>query len=278
MATSPTPVNEALRNDTSVKEPAINQVPAPYVAPRLDFVAAWKALRALMKDREDTAQVFKIMQALTGKSLWNQYQRFAKTEVGARIIRDEISLLDTLMDREALSKLPEGSLGRVYLDFMIREGLTADGLVDASDDTLTRFDDRGLQIYAGRTRELHDLWHVVTGFGRDGLGEYCVVGFSYSQTKSKGFAAISLMGAIDLARKFPRQGVFKAVRQAFRIGRKAEWLPAQDWEALLKEPFEEVRAKLKLAEPTYYKAAAHISAQTMPEPMPAAQPDLVAAA
>lgn len=269
MVTSPTPLDQA---------PASKATPAPYVPPRLDFVGAWKALRALMKDREDTAQVFKIMQALTGKSLWNQYQRFLKTEVGARIIRDEISLLDTLMDREALSKLPDGSLGRVYLDFMTREGLTADGLVDASDDTLTRFDDRGLQIYASRTRELHDLWHVVTGYGRDGLGEYCVVGFSYSQTKSLGFGAISLMGAIDLVRKFPRQGVFKAVRQAFRIGRQAAWLPAQDWEKLLHEPFEDVRAKLKLTEPTYYKAAAHISAQTMPEPMPGAETGFAAAA
>ncbi len=266
-----------MTSTSKAPSPATGTGTEPYVAPRLDLVGAWKALRALMADREDTTQVFKIMKALTGKSLWKQYQRFAKTDVGARIIAEDISLLDTLMDREALSKLPEGSLGRVYLDFMIREGLTADGLVDASDDTLSRFNDRGLQIYAGRTRELHDLWHVVTGYGRDGLGEYCVVGFSYSQTKSLGFAAISLMGAIDLTRKFPRQGVFKAVRQAFRIGRQAAWLPAADWEALLKEPFEDVRATLKLAEPTYYKAAAHISEQTLPEPMPEAQPALVAA-
>lgn len=246
------------------------QATEAYVPPSLDLVGAWKALRALMKDREDTSQVFKIMKALTGKSLWKQYQRFARTENGARIIREEINLLDTLMDRMSLAQLPEGSLGRVYLDFMIREGLSADGLVEASDDTLERFEDKGLEIYARRTRELHDLWHVITGYGRDGLGEYCVVGFSYSQTKSLGFAAISLMGAIDLTKKFPGQGVFGAVRQAFRNGRKAAWLPAADWEALLALPIDEVREKLNIQSPTKYLAAAHISAQTMPEPMEAA--------
>lgn len=238
-----------------------------YTPPRLDFIGAWKALRTLMKDREDTAQVFKIMKALTGKSLWNQYQRFTKTEVGTRIIREEIDLLDTLMDRDALAKLPDGSLGRVYLDFMISEGLSADGLVDASDDTLDRFTDKGLEIYARRTRELHDLWHVITGYGRDGLGEFCVVGFSYSQTKSLGFAAISLMGAIDLAKKFPGRGVFGAVWQAFRNGRKAAWLPAADWESLLAFPIEDVRAQLNIATPTKYLAAEDVIANTRPEPM-----------
>ena len=174
-----------------------------------------------MKDREDTAQVFKIMRALTGKSLWNAYQRFAALEVGANIIDKEIDLLDTLANRAALAKLPEGSVGREYLAFMTREGITAEGLVEASDDSYGDFGDAGLERYTMRTREMHDLWHVIAGFGRDGLGEFSVVAFSYGQTKSLGFAAIAAMGAVDLARKHPGKGVIKAVWQAYQSGQKS---------------------------------------------------------
>jgi len=243
-------------------------------APRRNYIAAWKALRSLMRDREDTTQVFKIMKALTGKSLLEAYGRFKSTEVGARIIKEDIDLFDTLSDREALAKLPEGSVGRAYLDFMVSEGITAEGLIEASDDTMYRFEDKGLTRYATRTREMHDLWHVITGYGRDGLGEFCVVAFSYEQTRSLGFKAIALMGAIDLSKKFPKQGVFAAVRQAFKHGREAGWLPGQDWETLMASPLSEVREMLNIQEPTKYTALTNVIENTRPD----AEPELAAAA
>ena len=238
-------------------------------APRRNYIAAWKALRALMRDREDTTQVFKIMQALVGDALEKQYARFLATDIGPNIIANKINLLDTLKDREALAKLPEGSLGREYLNFMIAENITAEGLVDASDDSFSHFQDENLERYAMRTREMHDLWHVITGYGRDGLGEFCVVAFSYSQTKSLGFAAIALMGAADLSRKFKGHGVFGAVMQAFKNGRKAAWLPGQDWENLMAVPLSEIRSMMNIIEPSKYNAASEVSAQTRPDPIPA---------
>ncbi|WP_262694644.1 ubiquinone biosynthesis protein COQ4 [Kordiimonas aquimaris] len=249
-----------------------------YIAPRMDYIGAWKALRALMKDREDTAQVFRIMRALTGKSLWNAYQRFAKLEVGKNIIANEIDLLDTLANRKALAKLPEGSVGREYLAFMTREGITAEGLVEASDESYGDFHDKGLERYTMRTREMHDLWHVITGFGRDGLGEFSVVAFSYAQTKSLGFAAIAAMGAIDLSRKHPRKGAVKAVWQAYRNGLKAGWLPGQDWEGLMERPLIEVREMLNIKTPTAYLAAQEVIDATYPGPYQPVEEELAQAA
>lgn len=248
-----------------------------YVPPKMNFRAAWDALQALMADKEDTSQVFKIMRALTGKSQWKQYKRFAKTEVGANILAQQIDLLDTLKDRETLAQLPEGSLGRVYLDFMTRENITAEGLVEASDDSYEGLTHEEMRRYVMRTREMHDLWHVISGFGRDALGEICVVAFSYPQTKSLGFAAIALMGLVNAAQEYPKRGLWKAVWQAYRMGKKAEWLPGQDWEQLLKEPYTDVRAKLKLGEPTYYRALPDIIAATRPEAIEAAKTELQAA-
>jgi ubiquinone biosynthesis protein COQ4 len=258
---------------------ATSQTDYTFIAPRMDFTGAWRALRALMNNREDTTQVFTIMRALTGKSLWKQYQRFAKTTVGKRILDEKIDLLDTLANREALAKLPEGSLGRVYLNFMINECITAEGLVEVSAEAYEKIDHEELAHYTMRTREMHDLWHVVSGYGRDGLGEVCIVAFSYPQTKSLGFGAIAAMGAYTFARQFPKQGVLKAVWQAYRAGRNAAWLPGQDWEHLLTQPIEDVRAQLNITDPSHYLAAADISAQLMPEPVTTkAEPDQAIAA
>ena len=251
---------------------------ARYISPRMDYVGAWKALRALMKDREDTAQVFKIMRALTGKSLWNAYQRFAQLDVGKNIIANEIDLLDTLKNRDALAKLPEGSVGREYLAFMTREGITAEGLVEASDDSYGDFGDAGLERYSMRTREMHDLWHVITGYGRDGLGEFSVVAFSYAQTKSLGFGAIAAMGAIDLSRKHPRKGVIKAVWQAYRNGLKTNWFPGQDWEGLMARPLLEVREMLNVQTPSAYLAAQDVIDATYPGPYQPVNDELAQAA
>lgn len=240
---------------------------ATYIPPKMEFQKAWKALKALMANPEDTVQVFTIMRALTGKSLFNQYKRFSKTGIGANILANEIDLLDTLADRAALAKLPEGSLGRVYLDFMTREGITAEGLVEASDEAYAGMNHAELARYTMRTREMHDLWHVVSGYGRDGLGEICIVAFSYPQTKSLGFAAIAAMGAVKYSRQFPGHDVLKAVWQAYRNGRKAAWLPGQDWEHLLTQPYADVRSMLNTGKPSRYLAAAEVSAQTRPDPV-----------
>ena len=234
--------------------------------PPMEFRTAWLALKALIDNPEDTKQVFTIMRALTGKSLWKQYVRFCKIPTGLQILSEQRDLLTTLADRTALRKLPEGTLGKNYIDFMEREGITAEGLVEASEETYAEFTDDDLERYVMRTREMHDLWHVVTGYGRDGLGEVCVVAFSYGQTKSLGFAAIALMGAYEYRRQFPGNRIFRAAWKAFRTGRKAKWFPGLDWEHLLTQPLNDVRRDLGIPKPTDYLALEHVIHETRPAP------------
>ena len=93
---------------------------------------ALHALRQLVADPEDTPKVFEIARALGVPALNRGTQRFKATAVGRRILAERIDLLDTLQDRAALAALPAGSLGRAYYDFVYRENLSADGLVEAS--------------------------------------------------------------------------------------------------------------------------------------------------
>jgi ubiquinone biosynthesis protein COQ4 len=162
-------------------------------------------------------------------------------------------LLDRLSDRASLAALPAGSLGRAYYDFMASENLSAEGLVEASRITMQALPADDVTLFRERSREMHDLLHVVTGYGRDPLGEACLVGFSYAQTGLKGFAVIAVNAGRRIARARPGQPVRRAVFEGYRHGRSAGWLPGADWEALLAEPVEAIRAQFAVKPPTYYR-------------------------
>ena len=48
--------------------------------------------------------------------------------------------------------------------------------------------------------------------------------------------------------------VVRAALRGYRDGRRASWLPGQDWESLLAQPVEEVRRRLRIPPPTPYQA------------------------
>jgi ubiquinone biosynthesis protein COQ4 len=218
---------------------------------RLHPIAALRAIRALIRDREDTRQAFLLMDALRGKTSLRQLARFRKTDVGRAVLAERRRLFDRLADRQTLAALPPGSLGRAYYDFMATENLSAEGLAAASNlDQLPPGED--MTLFRERTREMHDLLHIVSGYGRDPLGEACVGAFTFAQTGLKGFAVIALFAAMRIARAFPGQPVRRTVFEAYRRGRRAGWLVGADWENLLAEPLAAVRAQFGIAPSTYY--------------------------
>lgn len=102
----------AIISDNSVS------VTGRYRSKRVKPFAAALALYRLMRDPQDIAQVFRLTEALRGRSTRILYEQFAATPHGAKILADRRSLLDALTNREALASLPPGSLGRHYLAFM----------------------------------------------------------------------------------------------------------------------------------------------------------------
>ena len=165
-------------------------------------------MKALIANKEDTGQVFKVIDALAGNADSRMYDRFMATEAGKRIVAENRDLIATLNDREYLKALPEGTLGREYFKFMDSEGLTADGLVEASEEAPRLYVRAGSEkIFGDRMRDSHDLWHVTTGYGRDGLGELSQLALYYAQTKNRGIGLIVLMGAYTANKEAPGIGV-----------------------------------------------------------------------
>jgi ubiquinone biosynthesis protein COQ4 len=124
-------------------------------------------------------------------------------------------------------------------------------LVEAS-SVLVRTPEADLTLFRERNREMHDLLHIVTGYGRDPVGEACVVAFSYAQTKHIGFAVIAFFGALNIAKKLPGLPIRRAVFEAYRRSRAAGWLVGADWEALLSQPVEAIRARYGVKPTRWY--------------------------
>jgi ubiquinone biosynthesis protein COQ4 len=235
--------------------PGAQPASAP-VAPafRLQPLRAARALRRLLADKEDTRQVFEIMSALNGKATPKGYRRLLSTVEGGRIAFDRPELAELLDDRAFIDALPAGSVGAAYRRFMAEEDLSAQGLVDVSvQGSGASFQSpHPYAWYSRRIRDAHDIWHVLTGYGRDILGEGCVVAFSHAQTGSTGFGVIAVAAAAKLRALNPGYPYARAVREAWRTGRRAAWLPAQDYAALLKEPLGEARVRLGVPRPHVY--------------------------
>lgn len=223
---------------------------------RLQPLKALRSMSILLKDKEDTQQVFEIMRALSGQSVPNGYKRLLKTPNGGAIAYRREELAPIFSDAAYLARLPAGSVGAAYHHFTTSENISAQGLVEESRKGIDEEIDRQHPFawYGRRMRDIHDFWHVLTGYGRDALGEACVVAFSYAQTRSLGFGFIAIAGALKIKKEVPNQPVLKAVWQAYRNGRKAKWLPAEDYIKLLSEPLADARERLNIARPTAYEA------------------------
>jgi ubiquinone biosynthesis protein COQ4 len=217
---------------------------------RLRPLVAMRAMRRLMATG-DTAQVFVILRAMRGRSGLRNFQRFAAGAVGSAVLRQRRDLLATLSDREGLRTLPAGSLGRAYLSFMEAQNLSAQGLVEASQNWENDPVPPDVALFRNRMRELHDVNHTVTGYGRDPLGELCLLTFMYRQTGNLGMLLMVAMAWTKLTHPGRR-----AVREAWRHGKMARWLPGQDWEHLLARPLDQVRRELDVETPVLYRAPA----------------------
>lgn len=224
-------------------------------APRYSLPRAVKNFRLLMKDKEDTSLVFKIYESLPSKNFMPRVQALTLSEHGEVLRASEPSLPEILDDHASLRKTPKGSLGHAYCDFMEGEGLTAAGLV-AESDRLGRpkYDDL-VQWFGDRSRDTHDLFHVLTGYGRDALGEQCVLLFTHGQSPTQGHLLIGYAGSANIKKMVwgSKAPVMGAVRQAKATGRGAPTLLEQPIRELLKQPVDEVRKFLNIPEPSQYR-------------------------
>ncbi len=227
--------------------------------PVLRPLKAWRHFRELLKDKENTEEVFHIFESLPWRGMAPAAEAFLTSTRGQAIRASEPYLPAILDDHAALRNLPAGSVAHAYCDFMEREGLSAKGLVDEFErfnNGRYHFGDQ-FEWYLDRLRDTHDLLHILTGYGRDALGEQCVLAFTYSQQPSPAHLFIAYAGGINLKSRVKSSApVLRAVREGQKLGKACPRIVETSIRELLAMQVNEARAKLGIS-PTRYYAQAH---------------------
>lgn len=232
-------------------------------------VRPWIALRALasqLRDNENTEAGARFVYALQGKTTERLFQRFRADPEGARILAERRSIRETLMDRARLRALPAGTLGQVYADFMDEEGISLEGLDEATAGPTREIlgeMDMERKLVHDRITDLHDLWHVATGYSRDMVGEFALLALGYEQLGTPAYR-LSLAAVRPLC-AMQAPGAIALIDDARRRGRESSWLPVQDWEGLLPVPLDEARERLGLGPPPAYTRYFRVGRRLRPE-------------
>jgi len=142
------------------------------------------------------------------------------------------------IDVDALARLPEGTLGRVFAVHCRARNIDPNLVRIPGDDTVDRFLDR---MYA-----THDVWHVVTGWGNDETGEVGLGAFYLAQLDAPFFMflfAFIALNTVFVAPSTLRERM-DALVAGYQAGKKAEPLFGADWKTLWHVPLGDLRARL----------------------------------
>jgi len=209
--------------------------------------------RELLKDKENTEHVFRIFEALPRKSFRDEASSFGLSEKGRAIHAREHYLPDLLDDHERLRAMPEGSVAHAYCDFMEKEGLSAAGLVAEGEKMGNRRYGDLVEWYGWRSRDTHDLLHVLTGYGRDAIGEQCVLAFTYGQQPALANLFIAYAGGVNVKKTIKTKApILSAINEAKRFGKASPRICEESITDLLAEPLKAVRERFHITEPRHY--------------------------
>lgn len=144
---------------------------------------------------------------------------------------------------DVLRRLPRGTLGREYVEFISARGLHP-FVVDPSLDRDVIERNIGIARYA----ILHDVFHVLTGFDTHWAGELGVWAFVAAQRYEPMHRFALIMGCVLYPFLAPLQipRLWKNLRRGLAMGRRADrllLLPLERWWA---RPVAELRAELHI--------------------------------
>ena len=212
-------------------------------------------------------QVFEAVVAFGFPTIDREYRRLAESAEGRTLLQDKPDLMASLGDDDYLASLPSGSLGAAYRDFLRQHRLDA-GVFDAADVIQPVIERNGWDPDFGymiaRGTVLHDVFHVLGGYGPDLGGELGNLGFTHGQLG--GSRTTGVFGGLLCV--LIQGGSWRRKRQywqeAVDRGRAAKLLMAAPYEELLAQPLADVRAALSIAPTDAAHPAGHFFTRWQP--------------
>ena len=222
---------------------------------RIRWREGWRTLRYLYRSPGDTAQITRVVEAWQGRSIPRMLRRLRARSRGRALLIRRPDLARALADWEWLASLPEGSLGRVYLEVCQRLGTSRQGMQAYVDEGTSNERTRHLPADERFVQDTlffsHDLYHLVTGYQTDLVGEVCLLAFTAGQLRNTGVMAMAALGFYSI--RLPRLAGQRLMLQALVRALRARWFVEQDWVALLAEPLDDVQRQLGVWPPVQYQ-------------------------
>lgn len=143
------------------------------------------------------------------------------------------------LDLLRLGACPVDSLGWTYAEHMRKNGLDAKAIPSLVAVDETRY-------LRAHLYETHDIWHAVTGFGADVVGELGLQAFYVAQMRGR--VSTSLVGGgiiqATLRKNEDIDARMDAIVRGWTMGRAAQPLFGVPWQELWDVPLSTVRAEL----------------------------------
>lgn len=198
-------------------------------------MSQWKQYREIMRAKRAGAGI--------GDLAVMKFALYARTEpaLNERLRALDEPCLD--VDLDELRRLPRGTVGRSFADFLDERGLEP---LRVSPELQRRHADN---LQALRYTTMHDLFHVLTGFPTTPAGELGLFAFMVGQ----GFSTMSSLrqGELIYGLLMPLHivGARRNVKAGLALARRAAPLLEQRMAPLLGEPLAEVRRRLAIPSP-----------------------------
>ena len=213
-------------------------------SPRL-WRRGFTSLVNFIRDPSDLGNSFDAFLLLAGPHVQREFQRFAQHPMGRRLLarRPRPNLNELLSDREALESMPPGSFGQAYLDYLDdRDMGSATYFLQAA-----RLQEKAATLgwspdqlwFIERLANSHDLFHVLTGYGRDIAGEVGVI--SYTAGHFPILPLKLLLGYFMTLKPSQPRDWTQFVLRSYHHGTEATRLTCLDYEGLLPQPLDTVR-------------------------------------
>ncbi len=148
------------------------------------------------------------------------------------------------VDLVALRKLPDGTVGREYARHLDDNGLDPVFYPDREQRS-------EIDFVIQRGREIHDVWHVLAGYGTTPIDELALQGFTLAQLNSQISGVILSSGLLYFSRfDSARMGeVIERVQEGHARGLESGCLLGFAWEEHWEMSLEEARRLMRIPGP-----------------------------
>lgn len=164
--------------------------------------------------------------------------------IGRQILRERPRITSTSLDLDHLRALPENSIGRIYVEWLDREGCSPDTRV-----AVKFIDDEELAYIYQRYRECHDFYHAVTGLPIIIEGEIAVkvLEFMNMGIVMPGLGALFAPLRLKPSQKERLYNIYYP--WAFKSGLNSKPLINVYWENILEEDVDAFRKRIGIERP-----------------------------